>query len=247
MMTGWLLPWDPSWLAISSCFAAGFFYWKGSLIVQSLFWRKICFWSGLLSLYLIWQSGFDYYAEHEFFMGRIQQGTLQHFAPFLLALSAPAITLSAGLPEAVKLNWRVPGFLVHPFFSALLFNGLMLVWLIPSVHFVTMLDWRLYHLMNISMVLSGLLFWSIAFSSRYSTATRIVMMLTAIPPQIILGAVLTFAAHDLYSVYAVCGRALFSLSPLQDQQIGGLIIWIHGAMMSIIGILIVARHAFRQP
>jgi putative membrane protein len=45
----------------------------------------------------------------------------------------------------------------------------------------------------------------------------------------------------VYTVYTVCGRAVGGLSAIGDQQIGGIILWIHGAMMSMAGILIVVR------
>jgi putative membrane protein len=37
------------------------------------------------------------------------------------------------------------------------------------------------------------------------------------------------------------------MSTVTDQQIGGLILWMHGAMMSVIGILIVIHKELRQP
>jgi putative membrane protein len=46
--------------------------------------------------------------------------------------------------------------------------------------------------------------------------------------------------HELYPIYSICGRA-FELSPLADQQMGGLILWIPAAMMSVIGMLVVLQ------
>ena len=66
-------------------------------------------------------------------------------------------------------------------------------------------------------------------------------MFAVIPPQIVLGALIFFATRELYPIYTICGRAIDGVSALADQQIGGIILWIHGAMMSAIGILIVAR------
>jgi putative membrane protein len=59
-------------------------------------------------------------------------------------------------------------------------------------------------------------------------------------PQIGIGAYIALSDTILYDVYAVCGRA-WPISPLVDQQIGGLITWIPASMMSVIGILIVLR------
>ena len=73
------------------------------------------------------------------------------------------------------------------------------------------------------------------------------MMLAVMPPQIILGAMIFFASTELYPVYTVCGRVIGGLSAIEDQQIGGIILWIHGAMMSMAGILIVMRKELIPP
>jgi putative membrane protein len=134
-----------------------------------------------------------------------------------------------------------------------MFVGLILFWLIPSIHFVAMLDVRLYRVMNWSVALNGLFFWNLVlnnFSLRpagLSASARIAMMLAIIPPQIMIGALLFMTPHELYPIYTLCGR-IFSMTPLVDQQIGGIILWIHGAMMSVVGILVVAANEWiKQP
>lgn len=42
-------------------------------------------------------------------------------------------------------------------------------------------------------------------------------------------------------MYAICGRA-WALSPLVDQEFGGLLTWIPAAMMSGFGVLVVLHH-----
>jgi putative membrane protein len=46
-------------------------------------------------------------------------------------------------------------------------------------------------------------------------------------------------------VYSICGRAFTWLSPMRDQQIGGLLLWIPGSMMSVIGAVLALRHLMR--
>lgn len=122
-------------------------------------------------------------------------------------------------------------------------------WLLPSMHFIAMLDWRIYRLMNWSMALNGLMFWGLVLDSHAirSPGSRIAMMLAVVPPQILIGALIFFTPHELYPIYTLCGRAFTGMSSITDQQIGGLILWMHGAMMSVIGILIVIHKELRQP
>ena len=58
-------------------------------------------------------------------------------------------------------------------------------------------------------------------------------------PQIALGALIAFAPRDLYPYYDLCGRLFPSIGALSDQHIGGIVIWIPPAMMSVIGLLLV--------
>ena len=51
--------------------------------------------------------------------------------------------------------------LTNKIFVPALFVFLVLVWLLPSVQFYSMLDWRLYRLMNWSVVISGFMYWNL--------------------------------------------------------------------------------------
>ena len=64
-------------------------------------------------------------------------------------------------------------------------------------------------------------------------------LLAVMFPQILLGAIIVFSSRDLYPYYDLCGRLFPSISALDDQQFGGLIIWIPPAMMSVAGMLVV--------
>jgi putative membrane protein len=132
-----------------------------------------------------------------------------------------------------------------------LFVGLIYFWLLSPIHFKAMLDYRLYRAMNWSMVIDGLMFWWLVLDSRpapparLAPGRRILVVIAAIPPQILLGAYIFFTPHELYPIYSICGRAFTWISPMRDQQIGGLLLWIPGSMMSVIGALVALRHWLR--
>lgn len=253
----WLIPWEESVLVAGATIAASVLFLRGSLASNPGVHRKACFWTGLLCVYLVSHTQFDYYAEHQFFIHRIQHLMLHHLGPFLIVLSRPSTILLAGMPadmgRGVRLMadsrpiQRLMRVLCHPVVAVVLFSGLIGFWLLPSIHFTAMIDWRLYRLMNWSMFINGLLFWGLVlhaapfFSVRLSPGARIAMMLAVIPPQIVIGALIFFSPAELYPVYTICGRAIGGLSAVMDQQIGGIVLWIHGAMMNAIGILLVVR------
>jgi putative membrane protein len=134
--------------------------------------------------------------------------------------------------------------LQRPVPAAFLFVGLFYFWLVPGVHFVAMIDTRLYAVMNWSMVLDGVLFWSLVLDprprppARVSFGARIALALAVMFPQILLGAAITFSRTDLYPYYDLCGRLFPSLGALNDQHIGGIVIWIPPAMMSVVAVLV---------
>ncbi len=254
----WLIPWEDSYAIVIATSTIAIIFINGCLLCKPLFRQKLYFWFGLLSLYFVSHTQVDYYAEHEFFVHQLQSLVLHHWGPFFIVVSSPKEVLSAGLfTEAKHLlrmvsDWKPVQFLVNaslnPVAEVILFVGLIIFWLLPPIHFIAMLDWRLYRLMNWSMVLNGLMFWGIVLNSYsiLSPGSRIAMMLAVIPPQILIGALIFFTPHELYPIYTLCGRAFTGVSSITDQHIGGLILWTQGAMMSVIGILIVIHQELRQ-
>jgi putative membrane protein len=75
--------------------------------------------------------------------------------------------------------------------------------------------------------------------ARLSFGARAACALAVTFPQIVIGAVIAFSSRDLYPFYAYCGRIYADWAPLYDQALGGMIVWIPGAMMSIAAVLLV--------
>lgn len=267
-MTDWaflLLPWETQWWLIALFALTAWCYARG--LVRRRRWRDapaaLAFGIGLVSMYVVMQTGVDYYAQYMFFIHRIQHLILHHLGPFLIALSMPSAILAAGAPgwlrrlgalivesPPIRLLYRI---LQQPFIAGFLFVGLIFYWLTPSIHFDAMLSARLYWLMNLSMAVDGLLFWWFMLDPRPPGATpvtrgiglRVLVLWAVMVPQIALGAWIYLNPDVVFDVYAVCGRA-WPVSPLLDQQLGGLVTWIPAAMMSVISTLILIRFIFNH-
>ena len=254
-----LQPWEFSPVLCAVTALAALLYWRHRSAATGA--QHAAFWSGLVLVYGVSHTGFDYYAEHEFFMHRLQHLVLHHLAPFLIVLGLPSIFFQSYVrTDDGAVQSRTSGMVrnlirtvCNPWLSAASFNLLVLFWLVPSVHFPAMLDWRLYRVMNYGMLVNGLLFWAAVLRGAapghvpLGVLRQILLMIAVVPAQIVMGALIFFAPHDLYPAYALCGRIFHGLTALQDQQIGGLILWIPGSMMSVAGILYVMHRRFRQP
>ncbi|MCP3706658.1 cytochrome c oxidase assembly protein [Paraburkholderia sp. CNPSo 3274] len=258
----WLQPWEPSPTVVICTLLAAVLFVRGRRHARVSLARQISFWFGLGALYVVLHTRLDYYFEHEFFMHRAQHLVLHHLGPFFIALAYPGAALRAGIPFKWRQRFVRPALaarpvrvaldiVMHPVVAVGLFVGLIYFWLFSPIHFIAMLDWRLYRVMNWSMVIDGLLFWWLVLDSRpapparLSPGKRVLVVIAAIPPQIVLGAFIFFTPRELYPVYSICGRAFTWLSPMRDQQIGGLLLWIPGSMMSVIGALVALRHWMR--
>lgn len=260
----YLLPWEFSYLWLLACVIPAALYVRGFVLLSRAgapvpVWRGAVFLLGILLMYAVTMTHYDYLSQFMFFTHRAQHLILHHLGPFLIALSWPLPVLAAGTPRQIQndpalalarpLVAPIYRTLQNPVVAPLLFVGLIFFWLQPTVHYYAMLSEPLYHVMNWSMAIDGLLYWFLVFDPRtpdqggLAYRWRIAGLIAVAPPQIILGAYITLSSSELFEVYAVCGRA-WDLNPLVDQQIGGLITWIPAAMMSLMGVMVVMRMMF---
>jgi putative membrane protein len=245
-------PWDfspPEYLATVLIL---FWFWRGlgrlPAAERPAVWRRVAFLAGIAALWFVLQTRFDYWAQHMFFLHRIQHVVMHHLGPFLIALGCAGEPIRRGMPAGLRrLTQAAPvaaamRALQQPLVAAFLFVGLVYFWLIPAIHFRAMIDIRLYAVMNWSMVLDGVLFWWLVLDprphppARASYGVRAALAFGVVFPQIALGAAITFARTDLYPYYDLCGRLFPSIGPLLDQHTGGVVIWIPPAMMSVMAV-----------
>ena len=265
LLTGWLSrtypaampvwgPWEFSWTQFGAIALALVWYLRGLALTPAAarpnIWRSVAFLIGLAAIYTVLLTHFEYMTQHMFFLNRIQHLVLHHFGPFMVALAWPGAVLLRGMPAPLRRAVTHPALvkLTHwvqqPILAGVLFVGLIYFWLIPSVHFRAMLDPQLYTVMNWSMLIDGLLFWSLVLDPRPSPparigfAPRMAVTVLVMFPQILLGSWVTFSATSLYPYYDLCGRLFPSIGALLDQHLGGVILWIPSAMMSAVAFML---------
>jgi putative membrane protein len=248
------LPWEFSWPIYLATALTLTWFVRGLRILPKErhppLWRLMCFVLGVASFWIVLQTRIDYYAQHMFFVHRWAHFVLHHAGAFLIALGMSGSVLWAGMPDFFKpLIKSRPAqatlsFLQHPVMAPFLFVGLLYFWLIPQIHTRVMLDANLYELMNGTMAVNGVMFWSLILDSRpkpparLSHLMRAALILVIELPQMVLGAILSLTEHDIYPVYTICGRVL-DMTALNDQHYGGLIIWLPGTLTSFAAMIVV--------
>jgi putative membrane protein len=248
------LPWEFHWPEFLATTLALAWFARGLKILpraaHPALWRQASFVAGVLSFYIVLQTHVDYYAQHMFFVHRWAHFVLHHAGAFLIALGMSGPVLYAGMPDFLKPLvtarpvQRTVAVLQHPAIAPALFVGLLYFWLIPSIHTIVMLDADLYQVMNWTMAVNGVMFWSLVLDSRAKPPARLshlvrgLMILLIELPQMVLGAILSLSTRDYYPVYEICGRVL-DMTALNDQHYGGLIIWLPGTLTSFAAMIVV--------
>lgn len=257
-------PWKFSPAVLLLCGGALFIYFRGIMTQADTADRPgalriTAFITGVGSIYFLMQTRLDYWSLHSFWMHRAQHGVLHHAGPFLIALSAPAATLVRGTPSVLQRKVfsplaNIPGvrqayaFIQQPIIATAIFIGLMAYWLMPSHQFEAMLSETNYNLMNWGILVEGLLFWWMMLEPSHRDADghtrfgqRILMQWLVIFALIAMGFTIVYSSDTLYPVYAICGR-LWPISPMTDQEYGGMITWMPTSIISIFaGVILLSR------
>lgn len=252
-LIAWLVPWEFSPTVVLAFSAAAVLFVRGQRRHRVTVARQVFFWAGMVLLYLSLHTRVDYYAERMFFIHRLQHLVLHHLGPLLLMAGFPGSAMRAGLPLAWRtalsrflrtpLGHAVEGVLTHKILIPTVFVLMVLVWLVPTVQFYSMLDVRLYRLMNWSVVITGILYWNLILDRRpappaaMTPGGRVISPILTMAPQMVAGAIIAFTERDLYPLFELCGRAI-AMSAETDQTIGGLTMWIPAALVEVIGLLV---------
>ena len=249
----WLTPWEYSPTLLLVFALSALLFWRGTRVHAVQRSRQWLFWIGVVALYVNLHTMVDYYSERMFFIHRIQHLFLHHLLPLIIMLSYPGQVMRAGLPLSWRrklrnfnqslLGRRLQTILTHRIFVPFLFVFFVLIWLVPIPQFYSMIDWRLYRVMNWSVVISGFMYWNLILDRRpappaaMKPVTRVISPLITMTPQIVAGIYITFASTDLYPIFDLCGRAIPSFDALKDQAVGGLVMWVAAGLVETFGVV----------
>jgi putative membrane protein len=204
--------------------------------------QKACFWSGWVLLAVALVSPLHPLGGALFSAHMIQHEILMVVSAPLLVLSRPFVTLLWALPidwrraigrwsktRPVRSTWI---FLTAPFAAWSIHALAIWLWHAPFLFQATLTSDLVHTAQHLSFLFSALLFWWALFYAHGSKAygSGVLYLFTTALHTGILGALLTFAPHLWYPSYGATTQA-WGLSPLEDQQIGGLLMWIPASLV----------------
>jgi cytochrome c oxidase assembly factor CtaG len=145
--------------------------------------------------------------------------------------------------------WSHTWGLISNAFAAWLISGVVLwIWHAPRLFQATLHNEWVHAAQHTCFLLTALLFWWAVFHGRQRVmgyGLAVLYMFTTALHSGLLGAMLTFATHVWYPDYAHTTQA-WGLTPLQDQQLGGLIMWVPAGVVYIVAALALVAAWLRE-
>jgi putative membrane protein len=257
---GWT--WDP-WIT-GPLLLAALLFWVGWRRLSarsgrgaaSLHRRAMLFAGGLLTASAALVSPLHQAGERSFAAHMFEHELLMLVAAPLFALSAPpAIMLWAfpasgrrllgtvGASAPMRMAWRT---LSAPVNATLLQAAALWLWHAPPLFDRALASDGWHVTQHLSFLVSALLFWSAMLSRRTPAGVAALCLVTTSIVSGALGALMAFATSPWYAGYAALGMAPFGLTPAEDQQVAGLLMWVPGGLVHAGAALVLLRRLLRD-
>jgi putative membrane protein len=204
--------------------------------------QVLCFAGGWLSLVIALVSPLDALGSKLFSAHMVQHEVLMLISAPLMVLARPLAAWTWAFPferrqrigHAVQARWwaAVWGLLTDPLAAWSLHALALWLWHVPSLFEAALHNEAIHALQHASFLGTALLFWwavigGDARTTRTSGAA-LAYLFTTMMHTSALGALLTLAPTPWYPDYAATA-ATFGMDPIEDQQLGGLVMWVPGA------------------
>lgn len=224
-------------------------------------WRAWCYAGGLAVIAIALLSPIAAFTPLFFFMHMIQHILLIMIAAPLLLLGAPVVPTMWALPRGTRRGvgrlfhrdhpvHRVFRFLTQPGVALVLFVVTLAGWHHPALYDAAQ-GRSLIHDMEHTLFLgTALLFWwpvihPTGGKRRLGYGAAILYIFPAKLVGFALGAFLSLTGTAYYQTYIDAPR-LWGISALEDQQLGGLIMWVLGGLIFIVPVLALVLMMMRE-
>jgi putative membrane protein len=242
------LQWNLDPILVIGITAFTFLYFYAATVLRARYgWAETIepgqvawFCAGTLVLIFALDSPLDTLGDQYLFSAHmVQHMLIAIVAPPLWLLGTPGWMLAPllkrrGVLAAMRL-------LTNPIVAFGLFNADLWLWHAPALYDLTLTNERVHIFEHLTFIALGVLFWWPILSPvpdllpRISRGFGVLYLFLACQPMVALGALLTFSATPLYQPYVTAPR-IWGSTPLGDQQLGGLIMWLPTNIPYVIGL-----------
>lgn len=232
--TGWSVHWST---VIGIAALAALYLWRASRATAPgtpTGRQKLLFFSGLFVMFASLNGPLHDLSDSFLFSAHmVQHLLLTLLLPPLLIAGTPGWMLRPLIkPRAVRAVAKV---VTRPVSCYLIFSLVMICWHLPVFYNSAMANHNIHigeHLMF--MAAAVLLWWPFLSPMpelpRLSYPGQLLYCFLVTLPMSVLAIYITMADHILYPAYEAAPR-LWHITPMMDQQIGGLIMWVPGSFV----------------
>lgn len=242
----WSWPFEPAVLV--GVEIAAVLYIVGGIGRRTDRWRDVAFWSALVAILIALQSPLEMLARQLFWIHMAQHLLLMVVAAPLLALASPWTRMWRALPRGLRRGIARPVFkdpklaplrwtyrrLSNPTVVWFLAAGNLWLWHVPALYDLTLRNHLVHHVEHTLFLGLSIAFWAVLidqypFRSPLGSIGRATYVFTAMIQSWGLAGVLSFAGAPFYA-YALLPSRPGGISALTDQQLGGGMMWVPGAI-----------------
>ncbi len=220
--------------------------------------QSLAFAGGWISMFIALVSPLHSWGEMLFSAHMTQHEILMLVAAPLLVLGRPFVAYIWAFPKHVRVRsapwvndrrlkstWRI---ISAPFAAWVIHAVALWIWHIPALFQATLHSNAVHTVQHASFFLSAMLFWWAIIYGRQgvqSYGAGVLYLFTTSIQSGLLGVLLTLTTRIWYPAYSDSTVA-WGLSPLEDQQIGGLIMWIPAGIVYVLAALIMFAAWLRE-
>jgi len=195
--------------------------------------RRALFVAGLVAIFLALNGWLHDLSDYYLFSAHMVQHLVLTFVavPFLI-MGTPGWMLRPLLDVPVLgpvLRWTT-----HPFRCYVIFNVIVAAWHLPVLYNQAMASHEVHIVQHLMFMAGSALMWWPVLSPlpelpRLSYPLQMLYLFLLSIPMSMVAVYIVYANEVLYPAYASAPR-IIPLSPMQDQLLGGLIMWIPGGL-----------------
>jgi cytochrome c oxidase assembly factor CtaG len=192
--------------------------------------RRFAFTLGLGFLLLALATPLDQVADEYLFSAHMLQHLLVTLATAPLLLVGTPGWLLRALLQATHLT-RLARWTLHPLIAYGLFNVVFSAAHLPAFYELTLHNELLHAAEHLVFLVTAIIMFMPVLSPlpdvlpRYHGLAQVLYLFLQTVPATLVGALLAIASGPYYPTYALAPR-ITGLSPLEDQQLGGLLMWV---------------------
>ncbi len=194
--------------------------------------QAAAYFAGWLALAGALVSPLHWLGEHLFTFHMVEHEIVMAVAAPLLVLAQPGGLLLWGMPRGLRLTigsatrkvrrpWR---WMTSPGHATALHGLAIWVWHVPPFFDAAVGSVALHRMQHLSFFATALLFWW-SMLRRSNPGGAIWHLFLTMLHTSVLGALMTLAPRVLYHLQTA-GAPAFGLTPLEDQQLAGVIMWV---------------------